>query len=61
MCGHYQHGLLTLFAWWWKKEHLDVQNVTICGASRLPDGRIPRVTWNDDEVNFCWFHPDVAD
>lgn len=56
----HEHGLFTLFVWWWKKQHLDLTNITICGASRLPDGYIPRVHWYDDEVCFCWNRPDNA-
>ncbi len=50
----HEHGLFTLFVWWWKKEHLDVKNVTICGASRLADGDIPHVYWDGDKVDFNW-------
>lgn len=42
------------------QKHLDIQNVTLCAASRDSDGNVPKVNWNQDnsKVNVNWYYSD---
>lgn len=42
-------------------QHLDVQNWTLCGGSRVRLGNVPRVRWFGDELRVRWCSPGAAD
>ena len=42
------------------KEHLDVENLTICSGSRYSDGLVPLVPYYDGKVHVSWCLPQHA-
>ncbi len=41
-------------------KHLDIQNATLCSGSRLDDGNVPYVGWDDSQLKVSWCYPDDA-
>ena len=52
--------ILELKYWDETREHLDVENVTICSGSRYSDGGVPRVDYYDGGMNVGWCDPQRA-
>jgi len=55
---------LLLELWYfWKTggQHLDVQSITLCVASRFRDGGVPRVDWDGSKLNVYCCSPDEDD
>lgn len=52
--------MLEFFYWWRTKQHLDINNWTLCAGSRGSDGRVPRVTWDPGGggVDVYWDYSD---
>ncbi|OGI25560.1 MAG: hypothetical protein A3J76_05775 [Candidatus Moranbacteria bacterium RBG_13_45_13] len=46
--------LLELHYFWKTKKHLDIQNVTLCTASRYSSGSVPRVDWVVGRLRVHW-------
>jgi len=44
---------------WWleKKQHLDVNNITLCAGSRDSHGCVPHVSWYRGRMRVDWFGP----
>ena len=40
------------------RNHLDVENVTLCSGSRNSDGNVPNCNWNDGKFYVNWYNAD---
>jgi len=49
--------LLELFYNWRTGKHLDIDNITLCSGSRVPDGGVPSVGFRVDGVDVSYYAP----
>lgn len=52
--------LFELKYWDETKQHLDIQNITLCSGSRYSGGYVPCVSWDGGKLDVYWYDPRVA-